>query len=234
MSYPDYYPKQMKFRNDLNENNGRRSSKRPGSYQPAICGGMLAKDIDSISHVLSLDDEDFYERLEIRTKLTASISTKDKNKENTNSNRRSKEICNFYKKHLKYENVSSRIEITKVYNSNNTYIVLIDFGNKDIGCVYDRKSYKYRMGKKTEDLFDIIYTLMSKHFSLKNKTINIICNDKNGIIFQDYSNCIHLDKISKIASVMYERKYSLVFWQNDDINVNLNKWIASIDNVKKL
>lgn len=255
MEYPDYYPKQMKFRRDTSGEDAyrRKRKKHPGSYRPSINNNSDINQNDKIASSVSDGKEDNRDYLHLKPKLRASLAKRENIRPNkltttkhshivrkTQRQRKAEELLAYYSNYYRYHVVSSREVITRLYNnSKNEYLFLIDKDTADIGCLYNKKSIKYESELKTNAIY-ALNCIIKNHLTLTNRRINIICNDDaiaqlNNIKNEDPEELLE-DWVSSIFvrnMVMYG--YCVIVWRCDNPHeIAIDRWIKSIEHYKPL
>ena len=255
MEYEDFYPRQMKFRETLNRDYPHKRKKRPGSFQPAIKSENdriepdISKKVSIVPTTLSNDIEDSKDWIPSKQKLKAYSSKAKKNQPCKVTSQQYIKPISCRKKSLadcsnhyryNYQIVSSKEEIQKLYNcSINEYLILISEKNTDIGCLYNKKSIKFR-SKSNLNVIYKINRILEKHLTLTNRKINIICNDNDTLSqlfnFNSKKSKDNLNERNVTTFLKNIRKYgyNIVVWKCNDQIVSMDRWIKSIELSKLL
>lgn len=258
-NYPDYWPKQMKFRDKKNIDDAHRRKTRhssPGSYHPG-----------------------YDERIEERTK-TESIVVKSSNHIQNHDSLEYKHISDYVKNSINHEKKESDVKDNQsnfsmgygslvkqkavehknrllqgavfyhekngffnerefIQDKNDEYILLFCGKYENIGAFYNGKGMKFLGRDYGEDGSLISLNKMIGHLTFNDKCLNLITNEGWSIILDSNSSCLNrgntsLVQIRNLVNNIKEKNMVLKVWYFPDDTNAIMSAVEKIEAVKKL
>ncbi len=232
--YPDYWPKQMRFRKDINRDDAHRRKSRfnaPGSYRPSYGDSDVVqeehKNSGSINH-----------RYTARPKPPSPLSEE---RLNLSKPKKKQQICTKEQKerllyrYVFYHPVLDDFEKDAfLENKNDEYVLIFSYGNKSIGALYNGNSIRYKVREFGEiGSLDSLFRVLG-HLTIKDRCINLVGNENwLSCLGPSSEGCKNYKRIQKIVEELKQGDYVLKVWhyKNDD---NLSDLIDGIIKEKAL
>ncbi len=256
-NYPDYWPKQMKFRDKKNIDDAHRRKTRhnsPGSYHPGYdesidertkTEGIVVK---SSSHIQNHDSIE-YKHISDYVKNSINHEKKKSNiKENKSDYRmgylvkqKAVEHKNRLLRGLVFYHEKKGIfpEREFIQDKQDEYILLFCGKYENIGAFYNGKGMKFLGRDYGEDGSLISLNRMIGHLTFDDKCLNLITNERWSAVLDNNSGCLNrgntsLVQIENMVERLKEKKMVLKVWYFPDDTNEIKMTIEKIGSVKKL
>ncbi|MBQ9305814.1 hypothetical protein [Butyrivibrio sp.] len=239
--YPDYWPKQMRFRNDINRDDAHRRKSRfstPGSYRQGYSGDENNSEPDgrqkgnteksTVLSVYSTDSES--KRPSPLSAERAGNKYRKKEKKTVSFSEKKKRL--LYK-HVFYHRVNNVFDGSFLRTKNDEYIIVFSKDCDGIGAFYNDKSIRYsgRWYGEKGSLQTLNRAL--KHLTIKDKCINLVGTEDWLECFADGTKGCNSEKqIKDIVHSIEELSGILKIWHFSGTDKHLTEIISKIQSEK--
>lgn len=250
-NYPDYWPKQMRFRDKRNIDDAHRRKTRhssPGSYHPGY--SEMIEEKETVKNIVSKNSNHTTEYVTEYKHISDYVKkSKDHEKKETDVKKSRSDVrCDYLVKekntllresvfyHVKRGSFSERVFIQDKHDE---YILLLCKKYENIGAFYNGKKVKFLGRDYGEDGSLISINKIIGHLALNDKCLNLITNESWSKVLDSKSDCLNrgntsLIQIRNMIEKLKEKGLVLKVWHfPDDIDA-IQMAIDNVESVMKL